>query len=104
MNSSIALVRGEASLGSDGLRALRSGRPPLLPLPSPPSLSLLLSSSSSGSGYPPVFPDGGGGWLFPPPLTSFPLFCRGVDADSLSGLIPSGGIQGFCCHRLEGPG
>jgi len=66
INSSIALVRGEVSLGIDGLRALRSGRPPLLPLPSPPFLSLSSSSSSPGLGSPPVFPSGGGGWLFPP--------------------------------------
>jgi len=104
INSSIALVLGEVSLESHGLRGLHSGRPPLLPLPSPPSLSLSLSSSSSGSGSPPVFPGGGGGWLFPPKSTFFSLFCRGVDADSLSQLIPSGGIQGFRCPWIEGPG
>jgi len=61
-NSNMPLVRGDVSLGIDGLRALRSGRPPLLPLPSSPALSLSSSSSlESGSGSPPILLGGGGG-------------------------------------------
>jgi len=94
----------EASFGSDGLWVLRSGRPPLLPLLSSPFLWLSSFSLSSGSGSPPVLPGEGGGWLFAPWSTSFPILCRGVDAAYLSGFIPSGGIQGFCWPRFEGAG
>ena len=100
------LVRGDVSLGTDGLRALRSGPPPLLPLPSSPPLSSSSSwSLGSGSGSPPILlGGGGGGWKFPPRSTSFPLFCLGVEADRFSGLGLSGGIQGSNCPWFDGPG
>ena len=100
------LVRGDVSLGTDGLRALHSGRLPLLPLPSFPPLSLSSSwSLGSGSGSPPILlGGGGGGWKFPRRSTPFPLSCLGVEADHLSGLGLFGGIQGSNCPWFEGPG
>jgi len=100
------LVLGDVFLGTDGLRVLRSGHPPVLPLPSFPPLS---SSSSwslvSGSGSPLLLLGGGGGGRkFPRRPTPFPLSCLGVKADHLSGLGLFGGIQGSNCPWFEGPG
>ena len=100
------LVQGDVSLGTDGLRALHSGRPSLLPLLSFPFLSLLLLwSLGSRCGSPPILlGSGGGGWKFPLPSTPFPLSCLGVEADRLSGLGLCGGIQGSNWPSLQGPG
>jgi len=90
------LVRGDVALGTDGLRALRSGGPPLLTLPSFPPLSSSSSwSLGSGSESPPILlGSGGGGGEFPPWSAPFAFSCLGVEADHLSGLGLFGGIQG----------